>query len=130
MEKSSKADADKQEKQDKKTKALQQEVYLPPSLILPWLSSCVVYRQESYHTACCRVMEPIMEYSRLLHPAKVWEDINHRLYSTFWALSLYDLYVPTGRYDDEISRAKQACRDIENNNDLVGGTVNLVSLDK
>ena len=61
-----------------------------------------------------------MEYSRLLHPAKVWEDINHRLYSTFWALSLYDLYVPTGRYESEISHAKQASRDVENNSDLVG----------
>lgn len=69
-----------------------------------------------------------MEYSRLLHPAKVWEDINHRLYSTFWALSLYDLYVPTGRYEDEISHAKQASRDVENNSDLVRKICMLFSL--
>lgn len=75
--------------------------------------------QESYHAACTHVMEPIMESSHLLHPAKVWEDISHRLYSTFWSLSLYDLYVPTGRYEDEINHAKQASRDVESNSDMV-----------
>lgn len=60
-----------------------------------------------------------MESSRLLRPEKVWEDISHRLYSTFWSLSLYDLYVPTGRYEDEINHAKQASRDVENNCDMV-----------
>lgn len=62
-----------------------------------------------------------MESSRLLHSSKVWEDISHRLYSIFWSLSLYDLYVPSGRYEDEISHAKQASRDAENNSDMVRG---------
>lgn len=60
-----------------------------------------------------------MDSARLLHPSKIWEDISHRLYATFWSLSLYDLYVPTGRYDDEINHAKQASKDVENNSDLV-----------
>lgn len=75
--------------------------------------------QESYRAACTQVMEPIMESSRLLHSSKVWEDISHRLYSTFWSLSLYDLYVPSSRYDDEINHAKQASRDVEGNSDMV-----------
>ena len=77
--------------------------------------------QESYHAACAHVMEPIMDASRLLHPAKVWEDISHRLYSTFWSLSLYDLYLPAGRYEEEVNHAKQASREVENNNDMVSG---------
>ena len=60
-----------------------------------------------------------MESSRLLHLSKVWDDISHRLYSTFWSLSLYDLYVPSSRYDDEINHAKQASRDVESNSDMV-----------
>lgn len=60
-----------------------------------------------------------MECSRLLRPEKVWEDISHRLYSTFWSLSLYDLHVPSGRYEDEMNHAKQASKDVENNSDMV-----------
>ena len=83
--------------------------------------------QSSYHAACAHVMEPVMDSSRLLCPDKVWEDISHRLYATFWSLSLYDLYVPASRYEDEISRAKQASKDVENNSDLVKGLYLIVS---
>lgn len=64
-------------------------------------------------------MEPVIKSSQLLHPHKVWEDISHRLYATFWSLSLYDLYIPVARYEEEVNRAKQASRDVENSNDLV-----------
>lgn len=64
-------------------------------------------------------MEPIIASSQLLHVAKVWEDISHRLYATFWSLSLYDLYVPTTRYEEEVNRAKQASHDVENSSDMV-----------
>ena len=73
----------------------------------------------SYLASCQAVLEPLAETARLLHPARVWEDVSVRLYTTFWSLSLYDLYTPTGRYDDEINKAKQAIREIENNPDMV-----------
>ena len=59
-----------------------------------------------------------MDAAKELHPTKVWDDINCRLFTTFWSLSLYDLYVPAKKYDDEISRAKQAIKDIDNDQDM------------
>ena len=38
----------------------------------------------------------------------------------FWSLSLYDLYVPTGRYDEEIAKANQANQALESDMELVG----------
>lgn len=65
------------------------------------------------------MLDPVVEAVRGLHPAKVWEDVSCRLYTTFWVLSTYDLYVPTGRYDEEIGRAKQAIKDLDSSSDMV-----------
>lgn len=75
--------------------------------------------QASYQAACQQVIDPLVEAAKLLHPSKVWDDINCELFTAFWSLSLYDLYVPTKRYDDEISRAKQAIKDLDNDQDMV-----------
>ncbi|XP_064404641.1 THO complex subunit 2-like isoform X2 [Halichondria panicea] len=76
-------------------------------------------RQEAnFRSACCEVLDPVVEAVRGLHPAKVWEDVSCRLYTTFWVLSTYDLYVPTGRYDEEIGRAKQAIKDLDSSSDM------------
>lgn len=42
-----------------------------------------------------------------------------RLYVVFWSFTLYDLYVPKGRYDEEISKAEDAIQAFENNQDMV-----------
>ena len=63
-----------------------------------------------------------MEAARQLHTPKVWEDMSPKLYTTFWALSLYDLYVPTGRYEDEVRKAREA---IDEKTDLVSLLQNL-----
>ena len=60
-----------------------------------------------------------MEAARQLHPAKVWEDMSPKLYTTFWSLCLYDLYVPTGRYEDEIRKAHEAIKELEDKIDIV-----------
>lgn len=65
------------------------------------------------------MVDPLVEAARSLHPSKVWDDINCRLFTAFWSLSLYDLYVPTRRYDDEISRAKQAIKDLDTDQEMV-----------
>ena len=65
------------------------------------------------------MVDPLVEAARPLYPSKVWDDINCRLFTAFWSLSLYDLYVPTRRYDDEISRAKQAIKDLDTDQEMV-----------
>lgn len=39
-------------------------------------------------------------------PSEVWTSISVELYMTFWSLSLYDLNVPSARYELEIRRLK------------------------
>ena len=62
-------------------------------------------------------MESVVEAAKPLHPPKVWEDMSCKLYTTFWSLSLYDLYVPVSRYDEEVNKAKQAMQALDD--DLV-----------
>ena len=61
----------------------------------------------------------MVEAARQLHTPKVWEDMSPKLYTTFWVLSLYDLYVPTGRYEDEVRKAREAIKDIDDKSDMV-----------
>ena len=75
--------------------------------------------QNNYLLACQHVMESVVEAAKPLHPPKVWEDMSCKLYTTFWSLSLYDLYVPVSRYDEEVNKAKQAMQALED--DLVSG---------
>ena len=73
--------------------------------------------QNNYLLACQHVMESVVEAAKPLHPPKVWEDMSCKLYTTFWSLSLYDLYVPVSRYDEEVNKAKQAMQALDD--DLV-----------
>lgn len=38
---------------------------------------------------------------------------------TFWALSMYDLYVPLERYDQELTKLKQQLAQLDDNKDMV-----------
>ena len=71
----------------------------------------------------------MIEAVRQLHPPKVWEDLSINLYTTFWVLSTYDVYVPAGRYEEEIGKAKQAIKDLETSSDLVSEVVSVVSVE-
>lgn len=42
------------------------------------------------------------------------------LFTTFWSLSLYDIWVPEARYKEEISRIEQAAQELETNAEMVG----------
>lgn len=42
-----------------------------------------------------------------------------KFYIAFWSLSLYDLYVPRARYEEEIVKAKDAMQVLEDNQDVV-----------
>ena len=75
--------------------------------------------QASYHSAWYSVLDPVVEAARQLHTPKVWEDMSPKLYTTFWVLSLYDLYVPTARYEDEVRKAREAIKDVDDKSDMV-----------
>ena len=79
--------------------------------------------QSSYRTAWYSVLDPIVEAARQLHLPKVWEDMSPKLYATFWSLCLYDLYVPTGRYENEVQKAHEAIKELEDKLDMVSGGV-------
>ena len=42
-----------------------------------------------------------------------------QLYVTFWALSMYDLYVPLERYEQELTKLKQQLTQLDDNKDMV-----------
>ena len=49
----------------------------------------------------------LLRVVRGMLPDEVWGAISPELYLTFWSLSLYDLHVPTARYDAEIDRRRK-----------------------
>ena len=53
------------------------------------------------------VLFDLMESLRPLLPDDTWKILSPAFYVTFWQLSLNDLLVPTGSYDDEISRQQK-----------------------
>ena len=46
-------------------------------------------------------------------PAEVWSSMSVELYVTFWSLSLYDIIVPSSRYEEEVKRLKNRCSNLE-----------------
>ena len=44
---------------------------------------------------------------------------SYKLYVVFWSLTLYDLHVPKGRYEEEINKAKDVISALENNQEMV-----------
>lgn len=51
-------------------------------------------------------MEPIHKSVIPLHPLKVWEDISPQFLSTFWSLTMFDLYVPDETYQQVVNKIK------------------------
>ncbi|XP_065885468.1 THO complex subunit 2-like isoform X2 [Dysidea avara] len=77
-----------------------------------------VKQQANYLAAVKDVMEPILKTACMLHSNKIWEDINIKLYTTFWSLSLYDLYVPATRYEEEVGKLEQAIKALDDGCDM------------
>lgn len=64
-------------------------------------------KQHMYFDAVKEVMEPVITSVVPLHPAKVWEDISPQFLTTFWSLTMFDLYVPEETYQQVINKVKQ-----------------------
>eukprot|EP01052_Picozoa_sp_SAG31_P009618 SAG31_NODE_509_length_14732_cov_13.043600_6_plen_1068_part_00 len=51
-------------------------------------------------------------------PATTWDNIDSKLYTTFWSLSLYDIDVPKKLYADSLNRLQQDLHKIEDDRSL------------
>ncbi|CAH3192277.1 unnamed protein product [Porites evermanni] len=73
---------------------------------------------QSYIDAVILVMEPVFQSARTIMAPKIWNSISPQLYVTFWALSMYDLYVPLERYEQELTKLKQQLTQLDDNKDM------------
>lgn len=65
-------------------------------------------RQAKHTEAAQLVIEPVTAAMISIYSAKVWEDISPQFCTTFWSLTMYDLYVPETLYEKEIKKLKEA----------------------
>ncbi|XP_058948707.2 THO complex subunit 2 [Pocillopora verrucosa] len=73
---------------------------------------------QCYIEAVNSAMEPVFQSARLLQAPRVWNSISPQLYVTFWALSMFDLYVPSERYEQELNKLKQQQAQLDDNKDM------------
>lgn len=66
-----------------------------------------ISKQQKYYEAVVEIMSPIHKSVVPLHPPKVWEDISPQFLTTFWSLTMYDLYVPEDTYQQTVNKIKQ-----------------------
>ncbi|KAK7398843.1 hypothetical protein VNO78_10016 [Psophocarpus tetragonolobus] len=55
----------------------------------------------------------LLDTVKTMLPSKAWNSLSPDLYSTFWGLTLYDLYVPKSRYDSEIAKLHANLKSLE-----------------
>ena len=83
-----------------------------------WKSKSDQAKQEVYAQAAFEVMTPVIDAIRPLHSNKVWDDISPQFLTTFWSLTMYDLFVPDNVYEKEIAKLKAAPAKIDENKEL------------
>ncbi|KAK9712875.1 Transcription- and export-related complex subunit [Popillia japonica] len=64
-------------------------------------------KQQKYFEAVTEIMAPVHKSVIPLHLPKVWEDISPQFLTTFWSLTMYDLYIPEDTYQQAINKVKQ-----------------------
>merc|ERR1712142_573771 len=77
-----------------------------------------LWKQTKHAEAAQLVMEPVTGAVIPIYPPKVWEDISPQFCTTFWSLTMYDLYVPEKLYEKEIKKLKEAPAKLIDNKDL------------
>eukprot|EP00095_Tigriopus_kingsejongensis_P004528 maker-scaffold532_size145644-snap-gene-0.42 protein:Tk04528 transcript:maker-scaffold532_size145644-snap-gene-0.42-mRNA-1 annotation:"tho complex subunit 2" len=75
-------------------------------------------RQEKYVMAVTDIMTPVTGAIRPLHPNKIWDDISPQFLTTFWSLTMYDLFVPDDIYAKEIHKLTLAPAKLDDNKEL------------
>ncbi|XP_052792425.1 THO complex subunit 2-like isoform X2 [Mya arenaria] len=75
-------------------------------------------KTQKYIEAAEFVMAPVIENVRPLQPSKIWEELSPTFYATFWALSMYDIHVPSSAYEKQISLLQGQANSADDNKDL------------
>ena len=83
-----------------------------------WKQRTGAEKQAKHAEAAQLVMEPVTAAVIPIYPPKVWEDISPQFCTTFWSLTMYDLYVPEKLYEKEIKKLKEAPAKLIDNKDL------------
>ena len=67
--------------------------------------------------AVCLKVEPCKAFvSRLQH----WfNEVLYRVFALFWGLTMYDIYVPKGSYENELLRIKRLIATLQENVEIV-----------
>ncbi|KAJ7955431.1 THO complex subunit 2 [Quillaja saponaria] len=55
----------------------------------------------------------LLDVVKTMLPPKAWNSLSPDLYTTFWGLTLYDLYVPKNRYESEIGKQHASLKALE-----------------
>eukprot|EP00096_Caligus_rogercresseyi_P010937 TRINITY_DN413_c0_g2_i2.p1 TRINITY_DN413_c0_g2~~TRINITY_DN413_c0_g2_i2.p1 ORF type:complete len:747 (-),score=245.03 TRINITY_DN413_c0_g2_i2:223-2463(-) len=82
-----------------------------------WKNKSASDKSKMHAEAALTVMEPVIEAIRPLHSSKIWEDISPQFLTTFWSLTMYDLFIPERIYEKEIAKLKAAPAKVDENKD-------------
>ena len=83
-----------------------------------WKQRTEAERHAKHAEAAQLVMTPITQAIIPHFTARVWEDMSPQFCTTFWSLTMYDLYVPEQLYEKEIKKLKEAPAKLIENKDL------------
>jgi len=83
-----------------------------------WKGKTTQEKQSKHAEAARLIMEPLTAAVMPVYPSKIWDDISPQLLSTFWSLTMYDLYVPERIYQKKIKDLKEAPDKLKDNKDL------------
>ena len=64
-------------------------------------------------------MSPVTTAIRNICPVRSWDDFSPQFYTTFWSLQMYDLQVPSGAYEKQMSHIDGQLQAIEENREMV-----------
>ncbi|XP_067949225.1 THO complex subunit 2-like isoform X2 [Watersipora subatra] len=70
-------------------------------------------KAKRYIEAFAAVLDPVTERIKPHFEPKMWDELSSTLYTTFWTLSAYDLYVPKAAYEREVNLVKQKVLQLE-----------------
>ncbi|KAG7016699.1 THO complex subunit 2 [Cucurbita argyrosperma subsp. argyrosperma] len=72
----------------------------------------------------------LLDTVKSMLPPKAWNSLSPDLFTTFWGLTLYDLYVPRSRYETEIAKQHSALKALEELSDNSSSAINKRKKDK
>ncbi|XP_044488002.1 THO complex subunit 2 isoform X2 [Mangifera indica] len=72
----------------------------------------------------------LLDIVKTMLPSKAWNSLSPDLYTTFWGLTLYDLYVPRNRYESEIAKQHAALKALEELSDNSSSAITKRKKDK